>query len=151
MTLNPGWFLNATGQFLPVAGASTSTSTSMFTVVTKATTVDITLNTTSGAYIDGPSVAQGSSGIWFVTGTLSLQGSGSDNMFFKLWDGTTVINSVGTSNAGAGFFTSVTLSGVMASPAGNLRISGIGGATTTIKFNISGNSQDSNITAIRIG
>ena len=70
----------------------------------------------------------------------------------KLWDGTTVIASTVISLTG-GFNGMVHLSGFIASPAGNIRIS-VKDQTTTggsIKFNASGESKDSTLTVVRIG
>lgn len=122
--------------------------------ITNSLSGDVSLNNTSN-YFDGPSVAQGSTGTWFCSGTVTLldPSGAQDNMAVKLWDGTTVIAStavtVGTqANQGC----AISLSGYLASPAGNLRISVRDTTTTTglIKFNFSGNSKDSTITAYRI-
>lgn len=122
------------------------------TTVTKATTANITLTTTS--YFDGPTVSQGSSGTWFASGVVTISSSGGQNVYYsKLWDGTTVIASGTNSNAGgSAFYLQIPLSGVIASPAGNLRIS-ISNfvAGGVIIFNQSGNSADSFLTAVRIG
>lgn len=112
---------------------------------------DVLLNNTAN-YFDGPSVAQGTSGTWFATATVTLQDSTSvANFRCKLWDGTTVIASTQLS-VNSGFLGSVTLSGYITSPAGNIRIS-VQDTTTTagkIIFNITGNSKDSALTAFRI-
>jgi hypothetical protein len=71
----------------------------------------------------------------------------------KLWDGTTVIASASFVSLSTQTIGAISLSGVITSPAGNLRIS-VRDSTTTnghIKFNSSGNSKDSTITAVRIG
>ena len=108
-----------------------------------------------GTYFTGPSVAQGSTGTWFVSGTISLSNPvGGDVVDVKLWDGTTVIAStrITMTSVGIAFYEAVALSGVITSPAGNLRISaaGVSRIETVISYNISGNSKDSTITAIRI-
>ncbi len=114
---------------------------------------DVALNNTA-SYFDGPSIAQGTSGTWWVSGTVVVADSVSGaNFSFKLWDGTTLINSsfVQTSSAMAPL--SVTLSGYIVTPAGNLRIS-VRDLTSTnglIQFNNSTLSKDCTITAIRIG
>lgn len=115
---------------------------------------DISLSNT-GLYFDGPAVAQGSSGTWFVSGTVTvLDGAGAAAFQAKLWDGTTVIAS-GYLNiqAAANQNGTISLSGVITSPAGNLRISvkDSTSASGKIIFNQSGNSKDSTITAVRIG
>ena len=115
-------------------------------------TSDVTLSNTS-TYFDGPSVAQGSVGTWSVSGTVTVNDtSGSATPFnAKLWDGTTVIASTRQLSSN-GTAVSISLSGVLASPAGNLRISveDVTATTGAIKFNVSGNSKDSTITAVRI-
>lgn len=112
---------------------------------------DVALNNVSN-YFDGPSIAQGSTGTWFVSGTVTfLDGSSACKANAKLWDGTTVIASsqiqiVSSTNSG-----SCSLSGYLATPAGNLRISANSNSTSTVlKFNQSGNSKDSTISAFRI-
>ena len=145
-----------TGQWIVnggVAPAVTSTSTSpLLTYITKSTTASIVIS--SAAYTDGPSVSQGSSGTWFVTASITLaNNSASAIASCKLWDGTTVIDSGTAGIPSAGYGTTVPLSGVIASPAGNLKVSAMGIITsnTLIESNFSGNLNDSTITAVRIG
>ena len=139
------------GTFAQVDMASLSPG---LTSVTKATTADITLSTTS--YIDGPSVTQGSSGTWYVSGSVTLgsTGGGSSRFFVRLWDGTTTIAAGASSFLGASSAAaiSVSLSGIMASPAGNLRISVANNSdpVSKILFNNSGFSLDSSVVAVRI-
>jgi len=107
-----------------------------------------------GTYYDGPSVAQGGSGTWFVSGTVSLAcGGGGDNWVLKLWDGTNVIASGATWTTNSSQYTTVSLSGyTTVAPTGNLRISAAALSRTDciIAFNKSGNSKDSTISALRI-
>ncbi len=114
---------------------------------------DVSLNNTA-TYFDGPSISQGTSGKWFVSGTVTVvDTSGNANFSAKLWDGTTVIASASNQSLQANATVSLSLSGYISSPAGNLRIS-VKDTTSTngaIKFNSSGNSKDSTITAIQIG
>jgi hypothetical protein len=114
---------------------------------------DVLLNNTAN-YFDGPSVAQGSSGAWLATGTVTIQGGtvAVDAVFCKLWDGTTVVSSLRTDVPGANLVTNISLSGVLTSPAGNIRIScrDSSQASGLIRFNASGNSKDSTITVVRI-
>jgi hypothetical protein len=113
---------------------------------------DVNLNNT-GSYFDGPSVAQGTAGVWLATGTVTvIDTSGSADFDVKLWDGTTVIASAQTQTGAASEKITVSLSGYIASPAGNIRISVKDKSSTSglIKFNLSGNSKDSTISAIRI-
>lgn len=104
-------------------------------------------------YFDGPSVAQGTVGTWFASGTVTLVDTASSAQFqVKLWDGTTVIDSASVISSAAAVVVPVSVSGFLASPAGNLRISvkDISSTSGLIKFNASGNSKDSTITAVRI-
>src|SRR6516164_6544518 len=129
---------------------STGTVAVNLSVFTNSIPADITINTTS--YFDGPIVAQGTSGTWLASGVVTLTpGAATPRTFnVKLWDGSTVLSSTSLSVTN-GSFGSVTLSGYIASPAGNIRMSvqqlnsdGI------IKFNSSGSSKDSTITVFRI-
>jgi hypothetical protein len=119
--------------------------------ITNSLSGDVSLNNT-GTYFDGPTVAQGTVGTWFASGTITLIDTGGPaNISVKLWDGTTVIASafVQVSNNQQA---TLSLSGYLASPAGNIRISAKDASLTTgkILFNASGNSKDSTISAIRI-
>ena len=133
--------------------AGTVVDNGVGTSITASLGADVALNNTAN-YFDGPSVAQGSSGTWLVTGTVTVTDTGgSDPFFAKLWDGTTVIASAAFSVTGANLNYSCALSGVITSPAGNLRIS-VRDTTDTagkIVYNATGNSKDSTITAVRIG
>lgn len=107
-----------------------------------------------GAYADGPSVAQGSSGTWFVSGTVLVQDNlGVANIVAKLWDGTTVIASANVFIPLATAIMPMSLSGFIASPSSNLKISCSDNTSTSGKiiFNQSGSAKDSTITAVRIG
>lgn len=123
------------------------------TSLTNSLSGDVALNNT-GNYFDGPVVAQGTSGTWFVSGAVTLvDTAGAATMNVKLWDGTTVIASSSINLTAANTRQCVALSGVITSPAGNLRIS-VNDSTSTsgiIRFNSSANSKDSTITAVRIG
>jgi hypothetical protein len=113
---------------------------------------DVALNNTAN-YFDGPSIAQGSTGTWYVSGTVTVTDTGGSATFHvKLWDGTTIIASAATTINAATLFNTITLSGYLASPAGNLRISVKDNSNTTGKvlFNQTGNSKDSTISAYRI-
>jgi hypothetical protein len=123
-----------------------------FSPITSSLGADVALNNTAN-YFDGPSIAQGTSGTWFVTGTVTVDDtSGAAVIDAKLWDGNTVIASCRDFVQSANRATVINLSGYIASPAGNLRISVKDSTNTSgkIVFNASGNSKDSTITAIRI-
>ena len=79
--------------------------------------------TTQNTYYDGPSVAQGSVGTWFASGNATVAAAAANNLVLcKLWDGTTLIDS-GTLQPSNGLSVTMHLSGYLAAPAGNLRIS----------------------------
>lgn len=122
------------------------------TSISAALGADVLLNNTAN-YFDGPSVAQGATGTWFVSGTVTVTDTtaATNTIDAKLWDGTTVISSSRVTLFGNGTVT-IALSGVIASPAGNLRISARDTGTTAgrIVFNATGNSKDSAIAAVRI-
>ena len=135
----------------PVNGAAT-----MLSPITNSLSSDVLLNNTAN-YFDGPSVAQGTSGTWFASGTVTLLDQSSQASYFvKLWDGTTVIASTRMTSVATGEQCAISLSGFITSPAANLRIS-VRDASSTggkIVYGVtygSGNTKDSTITAIRIG
>ena len=120
--------------------------------LTSSLAADVALNNTAN-YFDGPSVAQGTSGTWFVSGTVTFwDTAGAANFDVKLWDGTNVIASAAANSNGPGVARTVALSGFLVSPAGNVRISvkDLNATTGVILFNQSGNSKDSTITAFRL-
>lgn len=121
--------------------------------ITNSLAADVVLNNTAN-YFDGPSVAQGTSGVWFASGKVTINDTaGGAQHLIKLWDGTTVIDSCTVYEAATSQPTIASLSGVISSPAGNIRISVRDASSTSgnIKANASGNSKDSTVTAIRIG
>lgn len=124
------------------------------TSVTNSLSGDVALNNTAN-YFDGPSCAQGTAGTWLAVGkvTVSQVSGGGPNLYCKLWDGTTVIDSCAEGGAlsTTGRY-SFTLSGVLASPASNIKISvrDPNSTTNSIVFNQSGNSKDSTLTVVRI-
>jgi len=120
------------------------------TKITASLGADVLLNNIAN-YFDGPSIAQGTTGTWFVSGTVTVFSSSADNIGAKLWDGTSVLASALTKVA-AGFSSTMTLSGVITGPAANLRIScrDFSSTSGSMTFNASGNSKDCSITAVRI-
>lgn len=114
---------------------------------------DVNLNNT-GSYFDGPSCAQGTAGTWFASGTVTLTDTaGAATFNVKLWDGTTVIASARESSSAGNQRVTISLSGYLTTPAGNIKIS-VNDETSTsglIISNGSSNSKDSTLTAIRIG
>lgn len=140
--------LQTAGQGLTNVSGSLAVSLSK---ITASLSGDVALNNVAN-YFDGPSIAQGTSGTWFVSGAVTLNDTSAAVFDVKLWDGTTVIASAVTNNFAASGVITVALSGFLASPANNLRISVKDATNTTgkILFNASGNSKDSTISAIRI-
>jgi hypothetical protein len=112
---------------------------------------DVALNNTA-AYFTGPQVAQGSTGIFFASGGVTIFDSSIATVFVKLWDGSVVIDSARVVIP-AGFHVHVALSGAIASPAGNIRISVRDTTNTTgsISYNATTEGKDSTVTAFRIG
>jgi hypothetical protein len=114
---------------------------------------DVALNNTAN-YFDGPSAAQGTVGTWSASGNIVVTDTaGAASISVKLWDGTTVISSGIVQTNAAGQLETIHLSGVLTSPAGNIRISAkdVSSTNGVIKFNATGNSKDAVVTAIRIG
>lgn len=113
---------------------------------------DVNLNNTS-SYFDGPSTSQGSSGTWFVIGKVTVRDTSAAASFLvKLWDGTTTIDSAVINSSGANLYTCCTLFGIIASPAGNLRVS-VKDLTSTsgvMRINASAEGHDSSIAAFRL-
>lgn len=139
-----------TGLTLTGGGSTLNVSLSSFTNFLSGDVAMSSANT----YFVGPNTSSGAqSGLWFVTGQVSISNTAGDVAFCKMWDGTTVIASTPLSrlestNTIAKQFP---LSGTISSPAGNVRIECQANDTTSIMvFNKSGNSKDSGITMHRI-
>lgn len=115
---------------------------------------DVTMTNASQFY-DGPSMAQGASGKWFVTGGVNVVNSSNTQFTVKLWDGTTVFDSKiygFNTTAGSGSDSYCPVSAICASPAANLKISVSSNNTgSTIKANASGAAKDSQIFGLLIG
>ena len=117
---------------------------------TNSLAADVTCNDTA-LYFDGPSVAQGSTGTWFASGTITISAFQGHENYAKLWDGTTVIASARIALNNANHGTSISLSGYITSPAGDIRISlRDASGTGLIAWNASGNEKDSTISVFRI-
>ncbi|WP_144441546.1 hypothetical protein [Bradyrhizobium sp. CCGE-LA001] len=76
---------------------------------------------TTGVYADGPSVDAGTSGTFYVSGTVTFATRSRGAFAAKLWDGATVIAST-TYTSVARERGPVSLSGFITNPAGNLGI-----------------------------
>lgn len=120
--------------------------------ITNSLSGDVNLNNT-GSYFDGPVIAQGTTGTWFASGKVTLTDSTGSGIFIvKLWDGTTIIDSTAIVLSSTQLYAVLALSGYLANPTGNIRISVRDSSSTSgkILFNQSGNSKDSTISAFRI-
>jgi hypothetical protein len=135
------------------SGAALVSSQLDASAITNSLAADVDLNNT-GSFFTGPTVAQGSTGTWFASGTVTMEDTAGNARFdVKLWDGTTVIASATVFTAGGtNYRIPVSLSGYLASPAGNIRIS-VKDATSTngkIRYDSSGAGKDSTVSAFRI-
>lgn len=111
---------------------------------------DVALN--NATYTTGPTIAQGTVGTWRVYGhTTASDSASAATLQYKLWDGTTVIDSCQNSTQGTQG-ASATLTGIITAPAGNIRIDmkSQAATTSTMTFNLSGNSKDCTLTVERI-
>jgi hypothetical protein len=123
-------------------------------VFTAALGADVALSNT-GTRFTGPSVAQGNDGLWLVTGQLVVQDTAAANgarFYGFLSDGTTTIASAAVSTYLANAVAILSMSGIIAQPAGNLRLAAqdATAATGRILGNVSGGGKDSTITAVRL-
>lgn len=144
-----------TGQPIVTGGSNAPVSFGLNTA-SNSLGADVALNNT-GNYFDGPSMAQGSSGTWYASGTVTLSvtaGSGSENYYCKLWDGTNAAVASATMNLTIGNGPAImSLSGIVSSPAGNIRISckDITSVNGVMKFNLTSNgNKDSTISGFQI-
>lgn len=110
----------------------------------------VLLNNTAN-YFTGPSMAQGTTGTWFVSGTVTLFETAAAIFQCKLWDGTTVIANSWANVTASGTGT-ISLSGIITSPAGNMRISCRDQTTVNgqISATFGDGGKDSTIWGIRI-
>lgn len=165
-TLPAGRMPALTGDCTTSAGAVATTCTKTNNVsfgnyatlsagqLTNSLSGDVAINSTS-TFKDGPSVAQGTTGTWWASGTITIIDPTNVNgrIFCKLWDGTTVIASSAMLSAGsATAYATMSLSGFLASPAGNIKISceNLSNTTSSIAFNQTGTSKDSTVSVFRI-
>jgi hypothetical protein len=146
-----GWesWINLVSAIFPSGPA---TPTTPATLLHASLGADVLLNNIT-IYFDGPSVAQGTVGTWWVSGTVTMIDTAAAAQFVvKLWDGTTIISSGACTSINATSSQAISLSGFITSPVGNLRLSVRDGNSGSgkIQFNASGNSRDSTISAFRI-
>lgn len=105
-------------------------------------------------YFTGPSVAQGTSGIWLATGTVSvIDTSAAAFMIASLTDGTNTPARCNASTAAANFHLSMSLSGIFTNPPGNIRINvrDFTSANGQIEANADSINVASTLTVVRIG
>jgi hypothetical protein len=136
---------NITSGTLPVARLSLSQ-------ITNSLAGNVAVNNT-GLFFDGPQIAQGSTGTWFASGTITLDDTaGPATWWCKLWDGTTVIASGLIFQPSGSNPITASLSGYIASPAGNIKISCNDRTSTSGLFlaNGTGLGKDSTVSAYRL-
>ena len=144
-----------TGAFTLGTGLTNATNDIRVSLSTVSAALGADVNISNSVYTDGPSIAQGTSGTWLVIAKVNFTDTaGACQVKFKLWDGTTIVDSADDHVTATSSFFSCTLAGVISSPAANLKVSALtnaaGSTTTQFRFNASGNSKDCSITAIRI-
>jgi hypothetical protein len=144
------------GQVLVATNSTTATWTTSpfpaFSQITNALGSDVALNNTAN-FFTGPTIAQGVTGTWYATGHVTVKSTAAGAGFCaKLWDGSTVIAATVYTTPSTNHTACLHLSGYIASPAGNIRISvrDLSDTSGVIVFNDSGTSKDSVLSAIRI-
>lgn len=112
---------------------------------------DVAMNNTAN-YFAGPTCAQGTVGTWFASGSVVINGGGSDVVLLKLWDGTTIIDSARLTLNASGNAQDISLSGLLTTPAGNIRIDAKNTTSTLggMVFNNTGNSKDCTLSVFRV-
>lgn len=120
--------------------------------LTNSLAANVALNNTA-SFFAGPTVAQGLAGIWFASGTVVVTDTAAAVFYVRLWDGTTGIASAYLNMTVANNSTPISVSGVIASPTGNIRIDvrDLTNASGSILFNGTAISKDSTLTVVRIG
>jgi hypothetical protein len=111
------------------------------------------------SWFNGPSVGVNSGGTWYVDANITVSnGTGALSNYFRIVDGAAspVVIASGVVTTITGGYVHVGLSGTTSNPGGNLfKVQGFTptswGAATTMIANVSGQSNDTRITAIRIG
>jgi hypothetical protein len=136
------------GAGIAITGTPNPTIAIDIPALTNSLTSSVT--TPNGAFADGPSVAQGTTGTWKASGTVTLTAPAAANFICKMYDGTTTIAASGNNVAG-GNNTTISLSGLLANPAGNIRIAcdDLTAGTGSMAATIGGVSNASNITVTR--
>jgi hypothetical protein len=138
--------------FSDISGAVSPSQLNGMSKITNAIAADVAL--TNASYTVGPTIAQGTSGTWFASGTITcVDTTASANFIAVLWDGTTAIDSTIATTLAANAYANLAVSGYITNPAGNIRISALNltRAAGAMKANATGWSFDSKVSAIRIG
>lgn len=118
--------------------------------ITNSLTSNVLISTS--VYTDGPSIAQGSTGTWFASGSVCLNDTAASvAIAMKLWDGTNVIATGFATTIGINITTSTALSGYITNPSGNIRISCKSGSTSASILATVGSSNAAIVSAFRIG
>lgn len=136
----------------PVTTSGNITANVALSSMANSLTGNVALNNT-GLYFTGPTVAQGSTGTWFASGSVTLVDTvGVAGFNCVISDGSSNVASGRGVSIGANSPIVIALSGVITSPAGNLRISCQDTSTTSgsILFNSTGLSKDSTLTVVRL-
>lgn len=109
----------------------------------------------TSTFTDGPSVAQGSTGVWLAIGKATVKfGATNNNVLLKLWDGTNFIDSGIVQGYTGAALEMGFVQGIITNPSGNIRISaqsGVAGGGDTLAFNASGLGRDCSLVVMRIG
>jgi len=114
---------------------------------------DTNMNNTANYFDSGATAGQGTVGTWEAEGTITmLDTAGGALLSGKLYDGTTAMASGAINSNGANGPVSITLTGRITTPGGNIRMAGRDHTATTgvIKFNASTNSKDTQIKVWRV-
>lgn len=125
----------------------------LHSVLRNSLAADVNLNSI-GTYFTGPVVSQGTVGTWLAIGSVVCDDTaGASTIHAKLWDGTSVIDEGTGDLYTAGARVTITLVGIIANPAADVKISCADAGSTSghIKYNTVGNSKGSTLTLIRIG
>lgn len=123
----------------------------VFSSLSNSLAADVNLNNIA-TYFDGPSVAQGTSGTWYASGTVTLLDPASTGPYIvQLTDGVTIKATTVVQQGANNFYVSASLSGEFSSPAGNIRMSvkDTGSTSGKILANASTLAKDSTITVER--
>lgn len=150
VTLGAGYGITVSGTN-PVTTSGTHTATVGLTSLSAAAAADVAVN--SATYTVGAQVAQGSTGTWLVTANVAFIDSGTAmTLSVRLTDGTTAFASGAATSGAATFIGHVSLSGIVTSPAGNIRVEAknASGSNCKMLFNQSGNGFDTAIRVVRI-